>query len=81
MNIIENHIDLLSTLCAFQCYNLIIFEHMNEKVYAKLCSAIPNIHRVSMGSVKLLPLNKFKGFLFGICTIPDVVLCNITLSI
>ena len=69
MNIIKNHINLLSTLCAFQCYNLIIFEQMNEKIHAKLCLAVPNIHTFLMGSVKLLPLKKFKGFLIGIYTI------------
>ncbi len=42
---------------------------MVEKIHATLCSAVPNIHRVTMGSVKLLPLNKFKGFLIGIYTI------------
>ena len=73
MNIFKIHINLFSILCAFQCYNLIIFEHMNNKIYAKLCSAVPNIHRASMGSVKLLPLNKFKGFLIGIQTIDDVL--------
>ncbi len=66
----------MSTLCAFQCYNLIIFERMNKKIYAKLCSAVPNIHTVSMGSVILLPLNKFKGFLIGIYTISSHWYCD-----